>query len=441
MFGPELTPEVFDKKLPPVAPISRGRTPPRRGSTGFSILKGAGKTKTTAGVLAEEASPENLTGEEEEAGAPGTPVKGSDNEGIPVANLNENFRGSREANNSNESEDSHVDQPHLPKEDLNKSVVEEPEPGKARLSQGSSILSSEDNIVIYTDTESETSNNESGLNTTIDDFLSTTGRKSEIIQLNTSVCEPTIPEEPEPSKDTSILNTSSKSEILDLNKSAVEESGKERLISEGSSAASGDSDNIIIYNTESEASDKTDLEESVATEPGLDSTIDEFLKNDKTPAGTPAAPRRSQRKSVRFGPMLSPEEYDQDLPANTPIRKGGLPGRYSVPNPQLSAGRTPMRKTVATCATPVGQLNLDESIGSFGSLDSADQDPETRAKTQRRKTMTPKELKANLCWAGMAGESQKKQHVDSPIVTETPKIAKASIPFVLVRWILYLCFV
>ena len=33
-FGPELTPEEIDKKAPAIAPVSKGRTPPRRGSTG-----------------------------------------------------------------------------------------------------------------------------------------------------------------------------------------------------------------------------------------------------------------------------------------------------------------------------------------------------------------------------------------------------------------------
>ena len=260
-----------------------------------------------------------------------------------------------------------------------------------------------------------------------------------------------------------MLDTSSQSEIINLNKSSASDGDenketKARLLSEGSSLVSTESDdNIVIYDNTPESSqqqsDKTDLVESVVTEPGLNTTIDDFLKDNKTPATTPEttpattpaqekapATRKSTRKSVRFGPMLSPQEYDKDMPANTPIRRGGMPGRFSVPNPQLSAGRTPLRKSVAVCSgTPVGQLKLDDSLeslgaDSLGSLDSANQDSETKAKKERRKTMTPKEVKANIAWAELSLNSeQKKAHVDSPIVTQTPKsMPKTTIPFVLV---------
>jgi hypothetical protein len=50
--------------------------------------------------------------------------------------------------------------------------------------------------------------------------------------------------------------------------------------------------------------------------------------------------------------------------------------------------------------------------------------------------MTPKEVKANIAWAELqqkGNSEQKKTHVDSPIVTQTPKsMPKASIPLVLV---------
>ncbi|XP_063694075.1 microtubule-associated protein futsch-like isoform X2 [Bolinopsis microptera] len=588
MFGPELTPEEFDKKLPVIKPISKGRTPPRRGSTGFSILKGTGKTKT-AGILFEaDESPDKLTVVAE---MPVTPVKANndDSDTVPVMNLNENVREERKIETveedkedipSSEPQEPEVEQTELSEEEcdlektqkipsndyrnsseptnLNKSMSEEPdttprlsqgssaassdniviydsesgepdtnsrlsqgssaassdniviydsesgepdtnprlsqgssaassdniviydsESGEPdtnpRLSQGSSAASSEDNITIY-DTESEASNTNKTdkadsaikpeLNNTINDFLAnkTTDsapiednldetQKSEIIQLETS----NRVSEPVKTPDVSMLDTSSQSEIINLNKSASDgdenKETKARLLSEGSSLVSTESDdNIVIYDSTPESSqqqsDKTDLVESVVTEPGLNTTIDDFLKDNKTPATTPdttpaqekaPATRKSTRKSVRFGPMLSPQEYDKDMPANTPIRRGGMPGRFSVPNPQLSAGRTPLRKSVAVCSgTPVGQLKLDDSLeslgaDSLGSLDSANQDSETKAKKERRKTMTPKEVKANIAWADLSLNSeQTKAHVDSPIVTQTPKsMPKATIPFVL----------
>ena len=492
-FGPELTPEEFDKKLPVIKPVSKGRTPPRRGSTGFSILKGVEKTKTAGVLVHEDKSPEKLT---VDAKTPGTPVKASNVESgtVPVMNLNENVREERKIESAAEkkddvspSETSQVEEKtdqavgsteNLTSDDntentecnLNKSIAEEPsEATNSRVSDVSSAASSEDNIIIY-DTESETSavdksdngksvEKETVLNSTIDDFLSgktpesnaaedanlDDTQKSEVIQLDVSTRVSDVVRTP----NTSLLDTSSQSEIIDLNKSAAEniegKDRKTRLQSEGSSTLSTESeDNIVIYDTtpESKQSDTTDLEESLVTEPGVNTTIDDFLKeNSETPVTTPAEPkapatRKSTRKSVRFGPMLSPQEYDKDMPANTPIRRGGMPGRFSVPNPQLSAGRTPLRKSVAVCGTPVGQLKLDDSLESLGSLDSANQDSETRAKTQRRKTMTPKEVKANIAWAELQQKGtseQKKTHVDSPIVTQTPKsMPKATIPFVLV---------
>ena len=502
-FGPELTPEEFDKKLPVIKPVSKGRTPPRRGSTGFSILKGVEKTKTAGVLVHEDKSPEKLT---VDAKTPGTPVKASNVESgtVPVMNLNENVREERKIEPAAEKKDdvspsetlrveekkdqaggSTENLSNKPNEglatddntnntecNLNKSVAEEPsEATNSRVSDVSSAASSEDNIVIY-DTESETSaadksdngksvESETVLNNTIDDFLSgktpdsntaedanlDDTQKSEVIQLDVSTRVSDVVKTP----NVSVLDTSSQSEIIDLNKSVAEnidsKDRKTRLQSEGSSILSTESeDNIVIYDTtpesKQEQSDTTDLEESLVTEPGVNTTIDDFLKeNSETPVTTPAeqkapATRKSTRKSVRFGPMLSPQEYDKDMPANTPIRRGGMPGRFSVPNPQLSAGRTPLRKSVAVCGTPVGQLKLDDSLESLGSLDSANQDSETRAKTQRRKTMTPKEVKANIAWAELQQKGtseQKKTHVDSPIVTQTPKsMPKATIPFVLV---------
>ena len=549
MFGPELTPEEFDKKLPPVAPISKGRTPPRRGSTGYSILKGIEKSKT-AGVLAEaEDSPEKLVPDEStEDATPGTPVK-SKERGVPAIAVNLNEERIEEAiitessdddttdivedDNVNASMDqldevatvigeaaaaavtctldksvTETDNPDCdnlnPIEALNMSSFDEPtdvhlvynpaEPDKdtlitedsveevvnqscfsdasklvkeSRLSQGSSAFSSEDNITIYetsTEEESVLSASSSPANnkfsSTIDEFLEIDSsnineleesQTSEIVDLETSKRISNVL----PSPDVSVHDVSSHSEIIDLNKSDSEGMIGEMAVKERQSVASSNlstesEDNIVVYNTTAEESelesDATKLDESLATEPGLNTTIDDFLKeNSKFPATTPNViateeavtteeqrvkkktplVRRSTRKSVRFGPMLSPEQYDKDMPANTPIRKGALPGRYSVPNPQLSAGRTPLRKSVAVCASSAGMLKLDESMESLDSLDSANQDSATRAHTQRRKTMTPKEVKANLSWFEIKGETSepaaKKEHVDSPIVTQTPK--------------------
>ena len=640
MFGPQLTPEEFDKKMPPVAPISKGRTPPRRGSTGYSILKGTDKSKT-AGVLADvEKSPEQLSAEQ---ASTGTPVKSKEIvDTTTTVNLNEEkieaveeepkiynvekLNESQENTAALENQDpdvlsttisldesvledkepnnlnceqvivSHITSPaistktsEIVSDVLDKtSTQEEPETEeendalyKSRVSLGSSILSSEDNIVIYSSASEEESilnktdcsaPEKSQLNSTINDFLTAespavskldesqnseivnlemTGspavcklnesQKSEIVNLemtgspavskldesqkaeivnlkmtgSPAVCEldesqnseivnlkmtgSTAVSELDESQKSEIVNLemnrspavcildesqksdivnleisnssvssgeepdlyvsghniSTKSEIIDLNKSVntepVEEIAAQPRLSTGSSNFSTESyDNIVIYNTPSEGSemesDATKLDESVVTEPGLNTTIDDFLKENKkssstvdmaevaeiqinvVPENKTPAVRRSTRKSVRFGPMLSPEEYDRDMPADTPIRRGALPGRYSVPNPQLSAGRTPLRKSVAVCASSAGMLKLDESMESLDSLDSLDsenQDSATRARTQRRKTMTPKEIKANLSWAEIKSDDNsdlsKKEHVDSPLVTRTPK--------------------
>ena len=85
-----------------------------------------------------------------------------------------------------------------------------------------------------------------------------------------------------------------------------------------------------------------------------------------------------------------------------------MPGRHSMPNPQISAGRTPFRKTIGGCDTgsssPLGQLKLnDDSIDSLTSDDSE----ASSARTQRRKTMTPREIRANLSWAGIESTTPK----------------------------------
>ena len=477
MFGPVLTPEEFDKKMPPSNPLSRGRTPPRRGSTGFSILKGIAKTKTTGTLNDVEDSPQSLCEDE----GPSTPIKGDklDLDNVPVLNLNESMMEKDEADSGKEDEATE-DGPNLNMtvtsdmvNMVNMASATSPA-AQPRISQGSSVTSTEsdDNIVIY-DTTTDGSDLESvsksdkvaAADSTIDEFLSenVTGNapdvdlnetdvdlnetnKSEIIQLETSQSEA----EPLITPDVSVLDSSTNSEILDLEEKTS--GSKERLQSEGSSCLSTESDdNIVIYSSEDSEVDsqKTEQEESVATDPGLNTTIDDFLKENITPAAAPAAqektpaPRRSGRKSVRFGPMLSPEEFDKKLPANTPTRKGALPGRYSVPNPQLSAGRTPLRKSVAVCGTPVGMLKLDESMESLDSMDSSKLDSVTRAKNQRRKTMTPKEIKANFAWSEVkelsSPDEKRKSHVDSPIVKQTPKgIAKAVIPLVLVRIYTYI---
>eukprot|EP00116_Pleurobrachia_bachei_P004502 sb/3464764/ len=427
MFGPELTPEEFDKKLPVVKPISKGRTPPRRSSTGYSILKGAERTKT-AGVLGEEeGSPEDL-------GEPGTPTKTPGE--IPRFNLDKSIREEEEAASEPNVEpikesieedipppadeetttvpqpaEEHVPQPTeevIPAESTASPVIAAP-----RVSDISSAASSEDNIVIY---DTTTSDADQQLNCTIDDFL--VGDKS--------------------------LNQTRKSDVIPLETSSNLETST--TTSDGGNTTQS-TDNIIIYHTDEEGegetpdldatrledADETRCEASILTEPPVNTTIEDFMAEGGGASAANTPDQAARRKSVRFGPSLTPEMYDKALPANTPVRKGGLPGRYSVPNPQLSAGRTPMRKTIATCPEPVGKLKLDdsfESMGSFasmGSLDSANQEGEEKARTTRRRSMTPKEVKANVIWAGV-----KEVHTDSPIITTTPKIPRAKIDGVLV---------
>lgn len=63
-------------------------------------------------------------------------------------------------------------------------------------------------------------------------------------------------------------------------------------------------------------------------------------------------PAGKKKKNVRFGTPLSPEVFDQTLPASTPLRKGGTPARAQTPGGGLklrSALKTPQ---TSDCDTP-----------------------------------------------------------------------------------------
>ncbi|NXM64662.1 CDCA2 protein, partial [Illadopsis cleaveri] len=56
----------------------------------------------------------------------------------------------------------------------------------------------------------------------------------------------------------------------------------------------------------------------------------------------PTDNQSSKKKKVTFGEVLSPEIFDQDLPANTPLRRGASPGCPQGPGPLLSEEPLPL---------------------------------------------------------------------------------------------------
>lgn len=62
-----------------------------------------------------------------------------------------------------------------------------------------------------------------------------------------------------------------------------------------------------------------------------------------------------KRKRVTFGEELSPEVFDESLPANTPLRKGGTPVRKT----DLSGG-SPLPLEQSPILQQLSQPNFDE---------------------------------------------------------------------------------
>ncbi|NXR84688.1 KI67 protein, partial [Pycnonotus jocosus] len=52
----------------------------------------------------------------------------------------------------------------------------------------------------------------------------------------------------------------------------------------------------------------------------------------KRKSGETLPPTLGKRKRVSFGGQLSPELFDKSLPPNSPLKRGALPARRSLPN-------------------------------------------------------------------------------------------------------------
>lgn len=275
------------------------------------------------------------------------------------------------------------------------------------------------------------------------DVVADSSHESDVLNLDTPAPQAATPDVKSSSAPVSpLINLNTASPLSDgtspgTRKRKLEEEVEEAVETEDNDEAESSDDSsdgdIEIFDT-TEESIATELDYSMVTDPGNDSArtdpdeddldatenIEDLdatenhaeldITNDTSDLNTTmddlikeTTPKNPKRKSVRFGPQLTPELIDKNLPANTPIRKGAMPKRYSVPNPQLSAGRTPgaMRKSVAVCGTPVGTLNLDDSLEDSDASLLLSPAPvvtpisDAAAKANRRKTMTPKEVLSN----------------------------------------------
>ncbi|NWS13742.1 CDCA2 protein, partial [Pachyramphus minor] len=59
--------------------------------------------------------------------------------------------------------------------------------------------------------------------------------------------------------------------------------------------------------------------------------------------------RTPKKKKVTFGEVLSPEIFDQTLPANTPLRRGASPGLSSSPSPRPGLSAEPFPRLELDC--------------------------------------------------------------------------------------------
>ena len=95
--------------------------------------------------------------------------------------------------------------------------------------------------------------------------------------------------------------------------------------------------------------------------------------------------RKSARKSVSFGPVLSPECFDKTLPPSTPIKVGALPGgiRRSLPAPLSKPSPAPSSTECSLLSDPeVVSSTEDEEDGE--TLDESVQDTEGEDTTASR---------------------------------------------------------
>ncbi|XP_060034834.1 cell division cycle-associated protein 2 isoform X2 [Erinaceus europaeus] len=94
------------------------------------------------------------------------------------------------------------------------------------------------------------------------------------------------------------------------------------------------------------------------THPNLTSKLTNCCKERKTGQESfkePTSLNMKKRKRVTFGEDLSPEVFDESLPANTPLRKGGTP----VSRKDVSAA-SPLPPDQSPVALPLPQPNFDD---------------------------------------------------------------------------------
>ena len=72
---------------------------------------------------------------------------------------------------------------------------------------------------------------------------------------------------------------------------------------------------------------------------------------------TPKSSKRNS-KSVSFGPVLSPEQFNKDFPVKTPVRKGATPRRLSTPFSKSCI--SPARRRRYSVAAPMFASKIEE---------------------------------------------------------------------------------
>ncbi|KAM6221060.1 cell division cycle-associated protein 2 [Rhynchocyon petersi] len=77
--------------------------------------------------------------------------------------------------------------------------------------------------------------------------------------------------------------------------------------------------------------------------------------DDQENCNVPALLNRRKRKRVTFGEDLTPEVFDESLPANTPLRKGGTPVRKKD-----SSNASPLQLGQSPIPGPLAQPNFDD---------------------------------------------------------------------------------
>ncbi|XP_069070248.1 cell division cycle-associated protein 2 isoform X1 [Pleurodeles waltl] len=110
----------------------------------------------------------------------------------------------------------------------------------------------------------------------------------------------------------------------------------------------------VLFSMAEERSSSSDyMDVSVAKSPKLANSRTVILDE----RGTPDEPKEQKRKRVTFGRALSPEIFDKTLPANTPLRKGRTPDRYS----SLSNIKIPVEALPLIQLEPIEQPNFDNA--------------------------------------------------------------------------------